>query len=319
MSSAEVGICRDFPTWCSLSAQLFPGVQLACATLGDFHCAWSSWKMEDIVFSEFFVAAPVDMTRHVGGRTPEAPPVHHLFLQQAGLLRHRQFGRVADSSTQVLSLVDGCAPYSCSQSANFHSLVVSVPTAVLQSRYGDLRPACVIPRSAHFGSGSVLWNFLVNVWQRRHEISPHEAEPLAAALLDLLGVLFRPESASDAGSLARNRMQLLDHISAHLPDPELGVQPIAAALGISVRQVHKLMEGTGTTLSRYILEQRLEHCMKAMSNPLLSRLTITEIALQWGFNDMSHFSRIFRARVGDSPRSWRQHQRSLRQEEAPKP
>ena len=33
---------------------------------------------------------------------------------------------------------------------------------------------------------------------------------------------------------------------------------------------------------------------------------ITEIALRWGFNDMPHFSRAFRAAFGRSPSEYRQ-------------
>ncbi|WP_186453793.1 helix-turn-helix domain-containing protein [Denitratisoma sp. DHT3] len=299
-------VCKDFSAWRELSARLFPGTRIAEAAPEDFHGAWSAWSMGEIGFHEFFVSAPIAIGRHADGRTTDAPPVLTLFLVQSGMLRHRQFGREAASSTRALSLVDGCSPYAAWQSANFHSLVVNVPTGILQSRHGDLRPACVTPRSAHFGGGSVLWNFLINIWQRRDEIAPGEVPALSAALLDLMGVLFHPGEAADSGALARNRTRLLDHISAHLPDPQLGVASIAAALGLSTRHVHTLMEATGKTLSRYILEQRLEQCMKALGNPLLAHLTITEIALQWGFNDMSHFSRVFRGRYGESPRTRRQ-------------
>jgi AraC-like DNA-binding protein len=32
---------------------------------------------------------------------------------------------------------------------------------------------------------------------------------------------------------------------------------------------------------------------------------VGEIALSWGFNDHSHFSRAFRKRYGVSPKDWR--------------
>ncbi len=299
-------VCKDFPVWRELSARLFPGTRIADVAPENFHGAWSAWPLGEIGFHEFFVSAPIVMDRHAAGRTADAPPVLTLFLVQSGVLRHRQFGREAAFSTRALSLVDGCSPYAAWQSANFHSLVVNVPTAILQTRHGDLRSACVTPRSAHFGGGSVLWHFLLNIWQRRDEIASGEVLALSAALLDLMGVLFRPDAVADSGVLARNRTRLLDHISAHLPDPQLGVASIAATLGLSTRHVHTLMEATGKTLSRYILEQRLDQSMKALGNPLLAHLTITEIALQWGFNDMSHFSRVFRGRYSESPRAWRQ-------------
>jgi AraC family transcriptional activator of tynA and feaB len=34
-------------------------------------------------------------------------------------------------------------------------------------------------------------------------------------------------------------------------------------------------------------------------------LNISEIAYAWGFNDLSHFNRAFRARFGMTPREWR--------------
>ncbi|WP_371764092.1 helix-turn-helix domain-containing protein [Massilia sp.] len=33
------------------------------------------------------------------------------------------------------------------------------------------------------------------------------------------------------------------------------------------------------------------------------------MAFAWGFNDLSHFGRVFREQYGMSPRDWRQSQR----------
>ena len=270
--------------------------------------------MGKIDFHEFFVSAPISLARHAAGRDSPASSAYSLFLMQSGSLRHRQFGREAEANTQALSLTDGRAAYSVSQSANFHSLVVTVPAGVLQARHGDLRAACVTAHSAHFGGPSVLWHFLLNTWQRREEIDDTEKNHLAAALVDLIGVLLPNDELPNLRQMDRTRTRLLDHISAQLPDPELGAASIAAALGISTRHVHTLMEGAGRTLSRYILEQRLEQSARALFNPLLAHLTITQIALQWGFNDMSHFSRAFRSRFGESPRTLRQRRMAMQKE-----
>jgi AraC-like DNA-binding protein len=34
---------------------------------------------------------------------------------------------------------------------------------------------------------------------------------------------------------------------------------------------------------------------------------ISDIAFAWGFNDLAHFSRIFKQKFGASPREWRKH------------
>jgi AraC-like DNA-binding protein len=35
------------------------------------------------------------------------------------------------------------------------------------------------------------------------------------------------------------------------------------------------------------------------------RLNISEIAYRWGFNDLSYFSKAFRAQCSQTPRDWR--------------
>jgi AraC family transcriptional regulator, positive regulator of tynA and feaB len=51
------------------------------------------------------------------------------------------------------------------------------------------------------------------------------------------------------------------------------------------------------------LENRLEACRKALRDQ--PGRSISEIAWGWGFNDLSHFTKSFRARFGLSPREWR--------------
>jgi AraC-like DNA-binding protein len=72
-----------------------------------------------------------------------------------------------------------------------------------------------------------------------------------------------------------------------------------------MRYVHVLMRDTGRSFSRYLLERRLERCCEALQSKADRSCSITEIAFRWGFNDMSHFSRVFRGRYGLSPREFR--------------
>jgi len=42
--------------------------------------------------------------------------------------------------------------------------------------------------------------------------------------------------------------------------------------------------------------------------PVLAHRHVSEIAFAWGFNDLSHFGRVFREHFGMSPRDFRQGQ-----------
>src|SRR3546814_6387914 len=60
---------------------------------------------------------------------------------------------------------------------------------------------------------------------------------------------------------------------------------------------------TGQTPTAFITERRLEQSARLIANA--EAATITEIALDVGFNDPGFFSRCFRRRFGLSPTEWR--------------
>ena len=80
---------------------------------------------------------------------------------------------------------------------------------------------------------------------------------------------------------------------------------IAEALNISKSYLYLLFQGENITLNRYIWDLRLEKCRADLANPLHSHRTITEIAFAWGFNNSTHFSRLFKERYGLSARAYR--------------
>jgi hypothetical protein len=53
--------------------------------------------------------------------------------------------------------------------------------------------------------------------------------------------------------------------------------------------------------------QRLERCKRDLSDPAHMARHVGDNAFSWGFNDLTHFSRIFKQRLGASPREWREH------------
>jgi AraC family transcriptional regulator, positive regulator of tynA and feaB len=61
----------------------------------------------------------------------------------------------------------------------------------------------------------------------------------------------------------------------------------------------------GTSLQRLIVSRRLDHCRRALEDPSQARRTMTDIAFAWGFSDLSHFDRRFKAEYGCSPRDYR--------------
>ncbi|WP_456619325.1 MULTISPECIES: helix-turn-helix domain-containing protein [unclassified Bradyrhizobium] len=105
---------------------------------------------------------------------------------------------------------------------------------------------------------------------------------------------------ADATVLALRRA-----IHERLREQGLTVATVAGAVGISERYVHKLFERTGTTFSDYVMQRRLDGAAADLRDPALPGREIGAIAFDWGFSDLSHFTRRFKQRFGCRPRDWR--------------
>jgi AraC-like DNA-binding protein len=97
------------------------------------------------------------------------------------------------------------------------------------------------------------------------------------------------------------RERVRQYIEAHLHDPELCPAGISREMGMSLRQLNRLFEGDANTLASLIQIRRLQRCHTDLARPDHYRKSVSEIAFNWGFRNLSHFSRRFRAEFGVSP------------------
>jgi AraC family transcriptional activator of tynA and feaB len=79
---------------------------------------------------------------------------------------------------------------------------------------------------------------------------------------------------------------------------------VAKGAGLSPRYANQLFEDEGTSLMRYVWKRRLERCRSDMADPSHYGRPVYDIALRWGFNDASHFSRAFKKQFGVGPREY---------------
>jgi AraC-like DNA-binding protein len=100
-------------------------------------------------------------------------------------------------------------------------------------------------------------------------------------------------------------LRLRTAIERRLSDPGLDPAGAAEAAGISVRYANALLNAEDSSLERLIVSRRLERCRRAFEDASQASRTISEIAYAWGFSDLSHFTRRFKAAFGSSPRDYR--------------
>jgi AraC-like DNA-binding protein len=103
------------------------------------------------------------------------------------------------------------------------------------------------------------------------------------------------------GAAALKLQAIKDFIDKDLKKQKLSIVDVAAAHGLSERQVQRLFEAEETTFSAYLLEKRLESVFLALKDLRRVHLSIGEIATGCGFSDLSYFNRAFRKRYLVSP------------------
>ena len=107
--------------------------------------------------------------------------------------------------------------------------------------------------------------------------------------------------ANKRGVRAARLRAISADILANLTSPELTVTAVALRQRVTPRYIHMLLEGEGTTFSEFVLNVRLVHAHRMLTNPRFAALTITQIAFASGFGDLSYFDRTFRRRFGATP------------------
>jgi AraC-like DNA-binding protein len=113
----------------------------------------------------------------------------------------------------------------------------------------------------------------------------------------------RGDRALAAGrGIAAARLRVIkSDICAHLGDGGLSVGEIARRQRVTSRYVHKLFENEGLTFSSFVLGQRLARAHRLLSDPRLADRSISSVAFDVGFGDLSYFNRMFRRRYAATP------------------
>jgi AraC-like DNA-binding protein len=93
-------------------------------------------------------------------------------------------------------------------------------------------------------------------------------------------------------------------IEAHHAD-DLCLGQVAQAVHTSVFYFCKLFKkATGINFTEYVSRVRIEKAKNLLLNP---NLRVSEIAYEVGFQSLTHFNRVFKNVVGESPTDYRGH------------
>lgn len=205
------------------------------------------------------------------------------------------------------AVYDTGRPYSLEFDASFRTVVLMYPKYLMNVPMMDQITAVLI--SGQRGPGGIVSPFLAQLAMNLEQVDGSTGARLTSSAVELMGTVFTHELglADEAMHPHKVLMQrILAHIDKNLALPKLGPASIAATHFISTRHLHALFqEYQDMTVSAWIRSRRLERCRRDLVDPVLANRPLAAIAARWGFVDPAHFSRVFKATYGVSPREFR--------------
>ena len=227
-----------------------------------------------------------------------------LGVQLAGHGFGSQDGRDLVLRPGDLVLYDMTRPFRLIFSGSFVRTTLIFPRAALLRRLGAAERFIGRSIDGTVGVGGMLSALLRELPSRLDTIPVPVRERVSENLLDLIATAFLSEGEGVPPSTGMTLVRAKLWIETHLGEA-LSAERIAGACRLSARHLNRLFEREGTSLMRYVWDRRLTRCHREMTDPAMRSRSVGEIAFAAGFNDLSHFSRSYRARYGCAPRNAR--------------
>ena len=198
-----------------------------------------------------------------------------------------------------------------------HSAAVRLSRPVLQALAPGLNDAYnrIIPGNSD--ALNLLFGYLKVLEDHQAAATPEQQHVVVTHIYDLAALALgasrdMAEVAKERGLRAARLRAIKDDIAARLTEPSLSLDGIALRHRVSPRYVQKLFELEGTSFSDFVRAGRLARAYRMLRDPRLSYMSISTIAYECGFGEITAFNRTFRKHYNASPSDVRHAERPAR-------
>lgn len=139
-------------------------------------------------------------------------------------------------------------------------------------------------------------------------LSKDAAEMISRHVHEVFGLLLSASrdlwehSSEHGGGLFALRLSAIrEDIQKHARNPDYSIYHLSRVIGVTPGYIRKILATEGQRFSDLVRSTRLDAAHRLLSTPQMNGLTITEIAFNSGFNDLSYFNRCFKQRFGMTP------------------
>jgi AraC-like DNA-binding protein len=224
----------------------------------------------------------------------------------SGASTTKQLGREIVGQPGTAVVISGTDPSISTMHRMGQFLTIVLPRPELAARVRNLDAAY----AQQIPADNDALRLLVRYVDTLHAAGPLDglmlAQAVAAHVIDLaaLAIGAKADVAHEAegrGVAAARLQTIKTDIRRNLGDHALSATAVALRHGVSPRYVHKLFERDGTSFSEFIMARRLDCALQMLKDPNFAARTISSIAFECGFNDISYFNRAFRRAYNATP------------------
>jgi AraC-like DNA-binding protein len=229
-----------------------------------------------------------------------------LYIQETGRRTVSQLGREATVEAAHGLLLSNADVSTVVLPGPSRFASIGVPRKSMLALAPGLEDALVRPLPPNAGVLRLLLSY-VDVLEDENTIKmPELQHAVASHIHDLCALAIG--ATSDAADIAEGRGLRVARLHAikadvvrNLRDGDISVTALAGRHGVNTRYIQRLFESDGTTLSKFVLGQRLAEAYRMLEDPRHGNRAIGTLAFEVGFGDLSTFNREFRRRYGATP------------------
>jgi len=234
-----------------------------------------------------------------------------LLISQSTSLDTEQLGRDLRLGRGDATVMHLCETGSFGSRRHFDYVGALLPSSEIAGRGVRLDGGLMqhLPRQSD--ALQLLRGYIQTLEQSKMRPCVEGRETICRHVVDLVALAVATDQAIGESSLsavaAAHLGAALHQIAARFWDPGLSVVAVAGEMGISSRYLQRLLETAGTSFTAHVTELRLQRAFALLTEARNNKRPISDLALEAGFTDISHFNRLFRSRFGDTPRGVRGH------------
>jgi AraC family transcriptional regulator, positive regulator of tynA and feaB len=240
-------------------------------------------------------------------------PLYFMNIQVAGAGSFRQGAVERNTSCGDIFFVDPLREFELGCERPFRHLCLKLPRELIDARLAGRQPVqgALIP-GAH-PLARLITHYVATAFDIADSVPSEAGAMIAEHVVDLVAGALRDTYPGDVRPSQARRiaifMRACHTIALRFADSALNTEEIASDAGVSGRFLQLIFAEQGTSVSRRIFDERIRQAAKLLSDPQANHRTVTDIAFACGFNDSSHFGRVFSAQMSMTPSQWRKRMR----------